>query len=102
VSDADAGDTLRIAIVSAPSHGTVASTTTAGTWKYTPALNHNGVDSFVYRVIDASGAAASATVSLTVRSGVLLHHITIGAGQKLQEHDTSDDDRLHNSLQHNH
>jgi hypothetical protein len=40
-SDVD-GDALTFDIVNGPSHCTVDSTATAGTWQYTPSLNYNG------------------------------------------------------------
>ena len=62
-SDLD-GDTLSIATVSTPAHGTAVIAGTGIT--YTPALNYNGADSFTYTVGDGSGGSATATVTVTV------------------------------------
>ncbi|MDX1997980.1 MAG: tandem-95 repeat protein [Thermoanaerobaculia bacterium] len=59
------GDALTVAITVAPSHGTAA-VQGDGTVLYTPAADYSGADAFTYSVSDPSGAAASATVSLTV------------------------------------
>src|SRR5262249_48349280 len=48
-----------------PAHGTV-SLSAGGGFTYTPALNYNGTDSFVYRATDPGGLSSQATVSLTI------------------------------------
>jgi VCBS repeat-containing protein len=63
-SDVDA-DTLQFAVSTAPKNGT-ASVDAEGHVRYTPRANFNGVDSFSVVVKDPAGAAASATVSVTV------------------------------------
>jgi VCBS repeat-containing protein len=65
-SDPD-GDALRVdtTAVTAPQHGSL-TLNADGTYLYTPNSNYNGSDSFTYRVIDADGAAVTATVSITV------------------------------------
>jgi hypothetical protein len=91
VSDVD-GDALTFNIVSGPSHGAVSTldaSTPAGIWQYSPSLNYNGADSFVYRVTDERGVFASAPVSLTITAGVLLNLSTIGAGQQQQQPNTT-------------
>lgn len=66
-SDID-GDTLTInAILSGPTHGTVA-INLDNTLSYTPAANYFGADNLVYQVTDSHGGTASATVSITVSS----------------------------------
>jgi VCBS repeat-containing protein len=67
-SDID-GDTLRLDTtpVTAPLHGLLVLNAN-GTYIYTPATDYNGSDSFSYRVIDADGAAVTATVVITVNS----------------------------------
>ncbi len=62
-SDLD-GDTLSIASVSTPAHGTAVIAGTSVT--YTPAANYNGPDSFTYTVGDGNGGSATATVTVTV------------------------------------
>lgn len=63
-SDPD-GDRLRVESSSAPAHGTTA--VTKGAVRYTPALNHYGVDRFTYVVSDGNGETAEAVVEVTVR-----------------------------------
>ena len=63
-TDAD-GDTLSVMTVTAPAHGT-AVVNANGTVLYTPALNYEGADSFVYAMSDNQGGTASATVSVTI------------------------------------
>jgi VCBS repeat-containing protein len=65
-SDPD-GDALRVdtTAVTAPQHGSL-TLNADGTYIYTPNSNYNGSDSFTYRVIDADGAAVTATVSITI------------------------------------
>lgn len=63
-SDPDGG-LLTAALVSGPSNGML-TLNTDGSFSYTPNINYNGPDSFVYRAIDATGSADSATVAITV------------------------------------
>ena len=63
-SDPD-GDTLTVAGVSAPAHGTAVLTET-GAVRYTPEPNFNGTDGFTYVVGDGSGLTAQAAVDVTV------------------------------------
>jgi hypothetical protein len=58
------GDTLSVAAVGVPAHGT-ATINGDGTLKYTPAANYHGADSFTYAVTDGA-LVASATVTMTV------------------------------------
>ena len=62
-SDPD-GDTLSIASVGTPAHG---SASVAGNRvNYTPANGYAGTDSFTYSIADGKGGTASATVTITV------------------------------------
>ncbi|MDQ3280462.1 MAG: cadherin-like domain-containing protein, partial [Acidobacteriota bacterium] len=68
-SDAE-GDALTFTIVSGPSHGTLGSVvvvnSTTSTVVYTPALNYNGTDSFVFRANDGNGGTNDATATITI------------------------------------
>lgn len=66
-SDPD-GDTLSIASVGTPAHGT-AVRNADGTITYTPATGFTGSDSFSYVISDGRGATATAQVSVTVGAG---------------------------------
>ena len=59
--------TYLVAENGAPAHGSLA-IGPDGTFTYTPDANYNGPDSFTYHAIDADGAAATATVQLTIAS----------------------------------
>jgi CshA-type fibril repeat protein/VCBS repeat-containing protein len=63
-TDSD-GDTLSASLVSGTTNGTVV-LNADGSFTYTPNANFDGTDSFTYRVTDADGATAIATVTLTV------------------------------------
>lgn len=56
---------LSYSIVTNPTHGTLQNAG-SGYYRYTPAANFNGTDSFNYQVTDADGATAIATVRVTV------------------------------------
>ena len=62
-SDLD-GDTVSIASVTTPAHGTAVVEGLAVV--YAPAANYNGPDSFTYTVGDGNGGSATATVTVTV------------------------------------
>jgi Big-like domain-containing protein/cadherin-like protein len=68
-TDAD-GNSLTFTIVTPPAHGSlgpiVPTGPTSATVNYTPALNYNGPDSFVYRANDGNGGTDDATVTITV------------------------------------
>ncbi len=68
-SDVD-GDSLTFTIVSGPSNGTlgpiVSTGPTTATVDYTPALNFNGNDSFVFRANDGNGGTDDATAFITI------------------------------------
>jgi large repetitive protein len=61
-------DPLTAQLVQGPSHGTLTFNADGG-FRYTPAANFNGTDTFTYQARDNHGAfSAPATVTLTVRS----------------------------------
>lgn len=62
-SDVDR-DALTYAIVTGPAHGTVV--LDSGSFRYTPAADYDGPDSFTYRANDGAADSNVATVSLTV------------------------------------
>ena len=64
-SDPD-GDTLTVASVTAPGHGTARINADQKTVTYTPAPDFNGTDSFTYTISDGRGGRSTATVRLTV------------------------------------
>ncbi|HEX3476903.1 MAG TPA: Ig-like domain-containing protein [Kofleriaceae bacterium] len=63
-SDVD-GDTLAVASVTQPAHGSAAITGLHQV-SYTPAANYNGSDSFSYTIDDGHGGQATAQVAVTV------------------------------------
>lgn len=60
------GNVDKIVLESPPSHGSV--TINGLEFRYTPALNFVGTDSFTYVAINASGSSSPATVSITVKA----------------------------------
>ena len=70
-TDAD-GDSLTFSIVSGPLNGTlgpiVPTGPTTATVNYTPNLNFNGADAFVYQANDGNGGTDNATVTITVNA----------------------------------
>jgi VCBS repeat-containing protein len=63
-TDVDAGDVKTISAVGNGAHGTA--TIVGGTVTYTPMLNYNGSDSFIYTVRDSAGLTSTASVNLTI------------------------------------
>jgi uncharacterized delta-60 repeat protein len=60
-------DPLTAQLVQGPSHGTL-TFNADGSFRYTPAANYNGTDTFTYQARDSHGAlSAPATVTLTIR-----------------------------------
>ncbi len=59
------GDLLAASLVSAPTSGSL-TLNSDGSFSYQPAPGFNGLDSFVYRATDGTGASSSATVQITV------------------------------------
>jgi hypothetical protein len=57
------GDAITFAIARAPAHGTV---TLGDGYRYAPAANYNGPDSFAFSATDPSGAWSIAEVKITV------------------------------------
>src|SRR5207342_490806 len=67
VNDSDIeGDTFTATSVTQPSHGSVSMFDPDGTFRYTPAANFNGTDTFTYRATDGTTTSAPATVTITV------------------------------------
>ena len=65
-NDADIdGDTLSVTAITTPTHGT-ATLNLDNTIAYTPTLNFNGSDSFVYTASDGNGGLDTATVHITI------------------------------------
>ena len=62
------GDNLTFSATSQPAHGTLVLNASTGVYTYTPAANFNGTDSFTYRVVDADGGVATATVNILVNA----------------------------------
>src|SRR5213075_3252602 len=59
------GDTLTVALVNGPGHGSV-TLNGDGSFTYAPTANFNGTDSFTYRANDGTADGNVATVTLTV------------------------------------
>lgn len=68
-SDAD-GDSLTFTIVSGPSNGSlgpvISTGPTTATVDYTPNLNYNGGDSFLFQANDGNGGTDNATATITI------------------------------------
>jgi Ca2+-binding RTX toxin-like protein len=64
-ASAPSGDALTAGRVSGPAHGTL-SLNGDGSFVYNPSGGYAGDDSFVYRAVDGSGNAATATVLISV------------------------------------
>ena len=72
------GGTMSAELVAGVAHGTLALGAN-GSVNYTPAAGYAGTDSFVYRVVDASGTGNSVSVAITIAAaaaagGRRLHH----------------------------
>jgi uncharacterized delta-60 repeat protein len=63
-TDAD-GDPLNAVLVSGPTHGQL-TLNADGSFRYTPALNFNGTDSFIYQASDGTLTGDGVTVTLSV------------------------------------
>ena len=71
--DSGVGDTQSIFSVGAPSHGgavVIGSPCSANRLCYTPATNYSGTETFTYTMQDGAGLQSSATVTVTVGTGV--------------------------------
>ncbi len=66
-NDSDVEGPLTTSIMSGPTHGSV-TLQGNGYYRYTPAANYYGSDSFSYRVVDSGGLTSTAQVTLTVNS----------------------------------
>ena len=65
-SDVD-GDSLTVSLVSSTSNGSLVLNSN-GAFSYTPNLNFNTIDNFVYQISDGNGGTAQASVTLTVNA----------------------------------
>jgi uncharacterized repeat protein (TIGR01451 family) len=63
-SDPNTGQTLTVASVTQPGHGTTA--IVAGKVRYTPEAGFKGIDTFTYTAGDGNGGTATGTVTVTV------------------------------------
>src|SRR5204863_110236 len=63
-SDVD-GDSLSAVLVSQPTHGSL-TLNSNGSFRYAPAANYNGADSFTYKANDGQADSGIATVSITI------------------------------------
>jgi VCBS repeat-containing protein len=63
-TDAD-GDPLTVQLVSEPTHG-VLTANADGSFKYTPAADYHGLDSFTYCACDGTAASNVATVTISI------------------------------------
>jgi len=63
-SDRD-GDSLTVAITTAPTKGTAA-ISSGFTFSYTPTANQNGADQFSYQITDSHGATANGVVNVSI------------------------------------
>ena len=61
-----AGEVVTVTLVSGPTNGVLSGVGNDGSFTYTPNLNVNGADSFVYRVTDDHGQSSEATVTITI------------------------------------
>jgi VCBS repeat-containing protein len=59
------GNQLTAALITGPTHGTLALTGN-GSFTYTPAANYNGPDAFTYRASDGTAQSNTATVTITI------------------------------------
>ena len=98
-SDVD-GDALTAALVSGPSHGTLARNDD-GSFSYTPDANFYGTDRFTYRAEDAFRAGGEATVTIDVAAvndapdagadGVVTREdVEVGGSVLANDHDVED------------
>ncbi len=67
-SDVDGGVLSVVPQVLTTVNGGTVTLLADGNFVYTPALNYNGPDSFIYNVLDGQGGSATGTVSLTIVS----------------------------------
>ena len=63
----DDGETLTVAVVTQPSHGTV-TLNANGSFTYTPNADYHGTDTFTYKANDGTHDSDEATVTVTVNS----------------------------------
>ncbi len=74
------GDTLTFVVTVDPTHGTLTFDPNTGSFRYTPAADYNGADSFVFSVSDGKATSDPATVALTVNP---VNDAPVASGQTL-------------------
>ena len=78
VADPDSGDTVTIAPVTRPAHGSVTVNTTSDTFTYTPNQGYFGDDNFTYQGIDSHGVKSNvATVGIMVNAPPAVKDLTV-------------------------
>ncbi len=75
----------KFSLISGPKHGSL-SFKADGTFTYTPDPGFNGVDTFVYSVMDSSGYVSTATVSITVAKPAGVNNTTVHAANVPMQH----------------
>src|SRR5688572_23314326 len=65
-SDAD-GDAIAMSVTASPAHGSLQFNAATGAFRYTPAANFNGADSFSVRASDGGTLSADAVMTLAIR-----------------------------------
>lgn len=85
-NDIDIEDSIinyeNINILNNPNHGSVI--VTSSSIQYTPTLNYNGTDSFVYSISDSNGLTSSATVNISINS-IFDQTVTLGHSYIIDE-----------------
>ncbi|WP_308637982.1 Ig-like domain-containing protein [Paenibacillus silvisoli] len=81
-TDADSGDVLTYAIVTAPT-GTLNLNAGTGAYTYTPLAGASGVDTFTYRVYDGKEYSDVATVTITIEAAPPVNHKPEAVGATL-------------------
>lgn len=77
----DSGTGISSALLAGPTHGTLTSPlTTTGSFTYAPSGGFSGADSFTYRITDAVGQTASATVHISVTPRTTGDSATVNSG----------------------
>lgn len=71
------GDALTIVDVTPAAHGVVTFTQSGTSVTYAPVAGYEGSDSFTYTIVDAKGARATASVTISVRSTANLRSFSI-------------------------
>ncbi len=78
VADPDSGDTVTIAPVTRPAHGSVTVNSTSDTFTYIPIQGYFGDDNFTYQGIDSHGVKSNvATVGILVNAPPAVKDLTV-------------------------